>query len=315
MCKKISLSLLLLLVLCCMSGCTVIRYVTDPGDDDGGDPPPPKQVDVLLMVELERSTVQLADKYEFILTNLRAGLAEGGVTIRKLAVAPMYRRAGGAVPLIYGEGADSSEFDSFSSALSFFALDGGQKYLRDRVDGEGENLAALGLNLESASLYHPTTASSDASPYFTTANDGFLVVQLTAKARTCAYGEASCQLSGKPAAEYFTEQGGDNHVSWLALTDSSGLPRDRVMFLSIATAEGVSDDQLVKRCERKAGFDANNLDSLEASPNVYYEEFSAEISRAGGWSDHLDMCDAMSLSGVPKMVGVGKSIGKQLNRP
>jgi hypothetical protein len=311
--KSLGALAMLGMVFALCSGCTIIRYVEGNNDDNGTPQPlPPKEVDVLLMVELDRTTVQLAADYQNILTNLQAGLAKGGVTIRKLAVAPMYRRAGGAVPLIYGEGAPSSEFSTFEEAIGFYARDGGQKYLRDRTDSEGENLAALGMTLNSASIYHPTSASTDNSPYFTTATDGFLVVQMTSKARACGYNDAACKLDGKPAATYFTQESGSS-VAWLELTDSTGLDRSKVFFLNVATAEGIDEETFVKRCEKKAGFNANNLDSMEPSANVYYEDFSAGLSDEGGWGEYMDMCDAMGLTGVAKMVSVGGTIGKKLN--
>ncbi len=311
--KKFGALTLLCAMLVLASGCTIIRYVEGNNDDDGEPQPlPPKEVDVLMMVEVDAATINLAPEYQSILVNLQAGLAKSGVTIRKLAVAPIYRRAGGAVPLIYGEGAPSSEFSSFEEALVFYAADGGQKYLRDRATGEGENLAAVGLSLDSASIYHPTSASSDNSPYFTTATDGFLVVQMTSSARSCGYNDAACKLDGKPAATYFTEES-EGAVSWLALTDATGLDRSKVFFLNIATAEGVDEETFVTRCEKKAGFDANNLDSMEPSANVYYEDFSSELNSEGSYGEYMDMCDAMGLTGVVKMIGVGSTIGKKLN--
>ena len=174
------------------------------------------------MVELDRTTVQLAEGYQQILAGLTAGLAEENIMLRKVALAPMYRRSGQAVPLIYGQGDPDAEFESYAEAIAFFAQDGGQRYLRQEVDADGENLAALGMEMGTRSIYHPTSADTNATPYYSTPADGFLVVQLTARARECAHSDVSCQLDGDPAATYFTRESG-GQAQWLELAGGQGL--------------------------------------------------------------------------------------------
>lgn len=306
--------LLGLAMLTLLSGCTIIRYVDrEPEEPDEVDPPPPKVVDMLIMVELDRTTVQLADDYQTILSSLQAGLIKSGVSVRRMAVAPMYRRTGGAVPLIYGEGAEGSEFSSFAEAIGFFALDGGDLYLRDQADSEGENLATLGINLDTAAIYNPTRATTDATPYFTVPADGFIVLQLTARERSCAYGDTACQINSSPAAAYFTEESGGT-ASWLALGEGKGLSKSKIFFINIATAEGLSEDDFVKNCESRVGFNSTNLDSMEPSARVYYEPFSDAMSSAGGWAEHMDMCEAMSTAAIPKLGSLSGQIAQRLNQ-
>ena len=302
----------LLLAMTLGSGCTIIRYVEGNNDDNsGGDPPPPKIVDLLVLVELDRNTVQLADDYQLIISNLQAGLATSGVSVRKLAVAPMYRRTGSTAPLIYGQGEDSSEFFSPEDAIRFYAMDDGQRYLRDSVDTEGENLATIGMMLDTASIYNPRAASTDSSPYFTNAADGFIVLQLNARARNCGHEDAGCLLEGKTAATFFTAES-SGKASWLELPSATGLASSRIFHLNIATPEGVSDEDFVSKCEGRAGFNASNLDHMEPSAFEYYTEFSSAVPKEGGWAKYIDMCEAMSSVGVAKLAAVGKEIGGEL---
>lgn len=308
--RFLSSSCIAALALFVLSGCTIIRYIEGNNDDNNTDPPPPKIVDVLVMVELDRTTVQLAEEYQTILLGLGTGLGKANVQMRRVAMAPMYRRSGAAVPLIYGEGDASADFSSYAEAITFFAQDDGQRYLRDETDTDGENLAAVGLELGTRAIYHPRTADTSAEAYFTTPADGFIVLQLTARARECAYDEASCQLEGVPAAEYFTR--GDGDADWLELASGQGLPADKIFFVNVATAEDVDEDAFVKKCERSPGFPAAKLDYIEPSPNVYYKELSQQLGRNGGWGKFIDLCDAMGLNSVNILGSTGAEIGQKL---
>jgi len=310
--KTIGMTLILLALATQLAGCTIIRYVDRPEPEPPGPPPPPQEVDVLVLVELDRTTVSLAEGYQGILTSLTAGLAANNIIPRKLALAPMYRRSGEAVPLIYGLGDPDPEFEDYASAIAFFALDDGQRYLRDEVDADGENLATLGLDIGTRPIYHPTLADTQATPYFTDKGDGFIVVQLTAKARECAYEEASCQLDGKPAAEYFAQEG-EGGASWLALAGGESYSKDKTFFINIATREGVDDETFVRGCENKPGFNQSYLDFMEPSANAYYEPLSKELNRLDVWSQYVDICEAMSqVQSIPKFTTIGKDIAAQL---
>lgn len=311
--QKLALMCLVLGVLSSASGCTIIRYVTDDNNDDQGDPPPPKIVDMLILIELDRNTAQLATDYQEAILSLQGGLATAGVTVRKKAVAPLYRRTGNAVPLIYGEGEEDGQFNDLAEAISFYTLNDNGRYLPDRVNAEGENLATLGMNLDSASIYHPTSAATDASPYFTVAGDGLIVVQMTAKARACGYDDAGCKLNGQAAGAYFTAEAGGKS-SWLELPNATGLAKDRVFFLNIATLEGGTDDDVDRRCTGKVGLNELIINSLEASPFVYYEDFAEDVSQRGGWSKYMETCDALSASGDVKLAAMGKEIGSELRK-
>jgi hypothetical protein len=295
-----------------LSACTIIRYRDPPEPEPDPEPPAPKVVDVLVMVELERSTSSLADAYAGAVTQLLGGLALQNVTVRKLGVAPMYSRIGDTVPLIYGEGDPNGEFGTIAEAIGFYAMDDGERYLRDRVEADGENLAAIGLELDTRPVYNPTTANADAAPYFGAPADGFVVVQLTAKERTCGVDDAACALDGGDPANYFTTEV-DGAVDWLELPGGNTLGKKQVYHLAIATQEGVDFDTFASSCEGRPDFPANKLDFMEPSSRDYYTGLTGRINDRGGKADFVDMCLAMSpVSAAPEMVSVAQDIRSDL---
>ena len=303
-----------LLSLALTSGCTIIRYVDPPEPDPPPTAGPPRIMDVLVMVEMDRSTVQLAEDYQFILSQLTVGLAQANVMVRKVGLAPMYRRSGEAVPLVYGLGDGNSEFSNYGEAIAFFALDDGQRYLRDQVLADGENLATIGMDLDQRAIYHPTTADTDATPYYTVPEHGFLIVQLTSSARGCAHGDEACRLDGVEPAQYFTRQA-EGGVQWLELPGELKLGPDRVFFLQIATSEGISEDDFLDSCERRPSFDPVNLDYMEPSPVSYFQPFTDSVNERGGWASYLDMCEAMSpLSSVTAIARISAEIASRMPR-
>lgn len=312
--SKIGALALLITISMSLGGCTIIRYV----DNNEPDPPEPKVVepkvvDMLVMVELDRSATSMAESYQQILASLTLTLAEKKITVRRVALAPMYRRTGAAVPLIYGLGDENSEFSNYGEAIFFFANDDGQKYLRDRASADGENLAALGMELDTRPVYHPTTADPDAVPYFTEPSDGFVVVQITAKARTCAYSDAACQLDGTNPGSYFTRSSEQETAGWLQLGGQTGLKKNKIFHLFIATAEETDIDGMISKCERIPDFPAGKLDYMEPSAKSYYEPLAEQIKGQGGKAQYVDLCTAMStIGGLATMRSVAASVRQML---
>ncbi len=295
-----------------LSACTIIRYRDPPEPVDPTEPPPPKVVDILVMVELERSTSSLADAYAGAVTQLVFNLGVQNVTVRKLGVAPMYSRIGDTVPLIYGEGDPNGEFGTVGEAIAFYAMDDGERYLRDRVEADGENLAAIGLELDTRAVYNPTIANTDATPYFSEPVDGFVVVQLTAKERTCGVDDAACALDGGDPASYFTAES-EGGVDWLELPGGGKLGKKKVYHLAIATQEGVDFDTFASSCEGRPDFPAAKLDFMEPSSRDYYTGLTGRINDRGGKADFVDMCVAMSpTSAAPELLSVASDIRSDL---
>ena len=230
------------------------------------------------------------------------------ITPAAAALTPTSPQSGGAVPLIWGLGDPNAEFSDLGSAVFFFANDDGQNYLRDRVDTDGENLAALGLDLDTRSLYHPTTSDPDAVPYFTTPSDGFVVIQMSAKARGCGYSDAACELDGQAPAAYLTQEA-DGQATWLQLGGAQSLSSKKIYHLSIATTERTDMDTFIENCERQPGFPAGKLDYMEPSEKAYFGPLAEQIRDQGGQGQYVDMCTAMSpVAGIPAMAQIAGEI-------
>jgi len=312
-----------MLLLVCSSvgmGCTVVREVERLVFPDREAPvPEPKVVDMLVLVELDRSTAELTEDYGRILGTLDEALAFEQVTVRRRAIAPLYRRTGDAVPLIYGdsepdEGGEVTgvgEFEDPVDAIRFYAEDDQRIFLREDDTVDGENLARLGQDIVRQSIYRPNTAEERGVQYFGAPEDGFVVVYLASTARRCGHGDEVCQLDGVSAAEYFTRSEADSEdASWLTLPGDTGLPASKIYHLAIATDEFDGDkdafasnvDAFYERCERLDEFPSSALLFLEPSASRYYDTMTREIARSGGHASLVPMCEALSGREAPKLL-------------
>lgn len=272
-------------------GCTVIRYVD--GEDDPIEGPPPKEIDLLVMMDMSRPTANLVQDYGNILGGITFALAQSNVTIRHAALAPLHSRAGGAVPLLYGEGDEQGEFFSFEEAVAFYTYDGGAEYLQDAASAEAENLAILGRELDTRPIYRPTAADTDARAYFSEPTDGFVILYFSASPRRCAMGSSSCAIEGTDPVDYFTDTDGAG-VTWLELPGGASLPRGKVFHGAIVTAENVDYQTFYDTCSTLPNFPVAKLDVMQPSPDEFFGPFVDEVNAAGGVAHYTDLCDAMS---------------------
>ncbi|MBA2664028.1 MAG: hypothetical protein H0U74_17190 [Bradymonadaceae bacterium] len=293
-----------------MAGCTIIRdgNNNNNGNNTNNVVVTPKVVDMLVLVDLDRGSANLSSHYHNILLGLIGSLTLKHIDVRSAALAPLYHRAGAVVPLIYGEGESGGEFSNFGEAIAFYTYDDSNRYLQDRADADGENLAALGLDLGRRAIYRPETANPQARPYFQEAADGFIVVYLTAGQRPCAATDAACQLDGKAPAAYFTAKNSEQNAAWLELAGDSGVQTKRIFHLAIVTPEGVSYDAFSRACTGYPDFPATMLDVMEPSPKAYYGPFVQALQSGGGKGTMIDLCQAMSSRSEALMLGVGNQV-------
>jgi hypothetical protein len=290
--------------------CTVVRYADD--DENVVDGPPPRQIDMLVMVDLDRAAANLTPDYGDILGKLAGGLAVQNVEIRRAALAPMYRRAQGTVPLLYGADDPNGEFQDFADAIAFYTWDDGASYLQDSVVSDSSNLATLGAELDSRSIYHPTTADTSGAAYFSGPADGFLVVYLSASARRCAPGEGDCRVDGLTAVEHLS-QSGELGASWLELAGGTGIAVNKIFHAAIVTPEGPDYSQFYAECSAMANFPVAKLDVMQPSENVsYFGPLVEGINDAGGNAEVVNLCEAMSTKGEVTLLSLSLNIRKML---
>lgn len=292
------------------AGCTVVRYVDN--DDDVVTGPPPRVIDMLVMMDMSRATANLTEDYSTILGGVMFALAENNVTVRHAALAPLHSRAGGAVPLLYGEDDADGEFFSFQEAVAFYTYDGGAEYLQDSAAAEGENLATLGGELDSRAVYHPTTADTSASAYFSEPADGFVVLYFSASPRRCSMNGTDCEIDGVSPADYFTQTDGEG-VTWLNLPGGTSLPKEKVFHGAIVTAENVSYDEFYEVCAKYPNFPAAKLDVMQpSSEHAYFGPFVEEVKANGAPAHYTDLCEAMSRRMEPAVISLVAGIRAML---
>lgn len=285
------------LMMLSLSGCTVIRYV-DPNENNSNNTTrPPRVVDMLVMVDLSRSSANLSGEYAAILSSLIGGLELQNVEVRRTALAPLERRSGETVPLFYGTDDPESEFDNFGTAIAFYAQDGGDVFLTERAGSDGENLALLGMQIDERSIYRPSTSDSSGRPYFTEPGDGFIVVTLSASPRLCDASDSDCQLNDNHPGEYWMTSSAEG-ADWLEFPGGGRLPANKIFHLFIGTQEGQSDfDAFYEHCKEQPNFPMAQIDVLQPSPARYFGPVTDRINGISGEAMNLDLCKVMSLSG------------------
>lgn len=294
----------------CATGCTIVRYVDNDGGTTTG--PPPKVIDMLVMIDLDRGTANLTPDYGSILGTLAFALGEQNVEIRRAAMAPLYTRADGAVPLLYGEDDENGEFADFADAIAFYTYDDGAAYLQDPTHSDSANLATLGKELDTRAIYHPTTADPSGAAYYAEPADGFLVVYLSASTRRCAPSDADCLIDGQDPAAYFTATD-DRGAAWLELAGGGSLPASKVFHAAIVTAEGVDYMRFHDQCASFPNFPAAKLDVMQPSEDVaYFGPFVDGIKSGGGHAAMVDLCEAMSSRSEPTLISLAVKIRSML---
>ena len=292
---------LLICALFLLAGCTVIRDSNNGsggGDGDGELEIVPRTIDVLVLVDLPRASANLMENYASFLAMLEAALVLQQVDVRRSALAPLYRTQSERPPLLYGHGDEYSPFSGLAETLAFYITDEGLSYLDGTRNQDGENLAALGLNLDRETIFNPFLTIPEAAPYFAEAADGFVVFYLTGSARRCGHSSPTCQIDDRLPAHYFTDVEDDTgFASWLKLPGQTGLPPSRIMHVSIATAEGVDYDTFVNQCLREPNFPAAFLDVIENSEHSYFGPFFQALRSEGGQAQEVDLCAALSSRG------------------
>lgn len=297
------------------TACTIVVHDGKTGNDGGKTRIEPYHAQVLWLVNLDRSAVNLASADEALIRGLEVALAANkpSIVVDELGVAPLNRRTSGGARLLFGEsvslpgtgtvpvapggpggaGPASSLAQTLAQAASgSFLLDA------DAAAPEQANLAELGLTLGTQVRYDPTGGDPAARPVFTQPRDLFIVATLSHLRRRCAAGDDGCRLAGKAPAAYFTSAT-DGKADWLVLGGGARLPLSRIFHVDFVTAEGADTASFWSRCGAVAGFPSGLLDLMEPSAAVYYGPLGKAVDQAApGRSLQADLC-AMLGSSAP----------------
>lgn len=302
-------------MVCCVaaSGCTVIRY----RDPDGGGvtvvPVEPPVVDVLVLVDLDTSAATFATPYQRLLDSAIAAFEEAGVDVRRVAVAPLAHRVGGAVPLIAGGSPDEIDL---AGAIAAYTTGELASFLEPQVDGERSNLLELGAALVARSIYRPTPGSPGSGmltgeAFFEPAEDGWIVVTLSGRAAPCDAGACPSAAVEHAGALLLTDPESSTLV-WLRLPGEDGLPAGRVFHLFVTPPEvGDSYTALSSACTARPNFPVGVLDAMQPS-EVYRSEVARGLSAGGGRGSWIDLCGALSSDGPNMLRSAARAIAGAL---
>lgn len=295
------------------ASCTIVR---DPPEEGGGgennDEAEQPAVDILVVSQMDRSAAELSGDFERIVYGLGAELGEREVQVSRLGLAPLHRQADGAVPLVYGEGDEDSEFGSLGEAIAYYGQDNGAEHLQQDATAESENLAELGMHLDERPVYSPSGSYPEGRSYFDRPADGFVVLVLSATDRLCDIDDEDCRLDGDRPGHYFTFREDDHAASWLSLPGGEGVDAERVFHGAVVTTEDSDADSFEERCTDQTGFPSTKLEFMEHASSTYYEPLAGQIEDDGGRAAVVDMCTALSSDGQPAIESLADQIAGML---
>jgi hypothetical protein len=311
--RRLLTTLLLVALALSLTACTLIRDRDPVNSANGGGEITPRVIDAIILVDLPRGAVNVMPSYARYMGYVEIALAAQYITIDRVAVAPMYRTQSSRPPLLYGYSDPYAPFSGLEEALVYYVSDDGLTHLDGEADADGENLAALGINLDRETIFQPFEAPPEAIPYYREASDGFVVFYLTGSSRRCAHDSPDCALNQLRPAEYFTEPEDETgFAEWLSLPGPSGVAPGHIMHIAVATEEGVDYEAFADRCLREPNFPANHLDLLEPSTYAYFGPLMAELRQSGGNGLFVDLCTAFSTRGEYSAVSTAAEIGRML---
>jgi len=332
-----------------LGACTIVA----PGGQDGGTrtiiirarpdglpPPKPLEASVLYVVNLQRSSANLADKYAGIMLGLGGYLQSIGLQIDNFGVIATYGDSFGPrlllgrtqptnpgssvallaalaaaadagvtdyaalLPLIAGQLGNISD-DQLALALKLQASSG-------RFDGDGEtseakNVVGFGKGIGDAAL--PTELGGiDRSALFDHPRDLFIVVYLQPLGRRCALPGPGCLVDGRSPTDIFTAVGPDGGLTWLQFPSGSLRP-EQVVQVAIATSEGESLTAFQTRCGAVPGFPKNLFDVIGPSDNAYFGPLMMALNNAHrGTAATGDFCTLIGGKANDAIKSLGDSV-------
>lgn len=342
------------IVLLVMTGaCTI---VTPPGADGGtrivpvpiDPPPPPKPLEasVLFVVNLQRSSANLAGQYAQIMIGLGGYLESMGLQVQAMGVAPTYAdKYGPRLVLGRRKASQSGPGPSLSALLAIAALaDAGVTdyesllpYIRDSLsnvsdtdltvalqllassgsfEGEGEtsegrNVVELGRGLDTQAL-PPELGGIDRSALFDRPHDLFIVIYIQPLGRRCALDTPACQVNGRSLTDIFLEQNDQAGVTWLKFVQGNLRP-EQVVHVAVATSEGEDLIAFRKRCQNVTGFRPNFLDVIAPSDNSYFRPLMSALNAAHrGTGNAGDFCELIGSEPGEAVSKLGNSVAAVL---
>jgi hypothetical protein len=330
------------------SSCTVVA----PGNPDGGKnvikpfpialdalpPPKPLEASVLIVANLERSSVNMADRYAEVITRLGGFLTSVGLKTMSMGLIATYGdHYGPRLLLGRREGAPTSP--SLSALIASGAADNIQDYddLLPRIggvlgniseadlpialrllaasgnfDGDGEtseakNLIAFGRGLGGEAL-SPVLGGIERSALFDKPRDLFIIIYLQSLPRRCALDSPACLVDGRKPTDIFLETDAAGAAAWLNFA-GPGIKPAQLLHVAIATSETESLAAFRTRCGEVPGFPRTLFDVMAPSQNAYFGPLTAALSAAHRGTGAMgDLCELIGASPEEAIKKLGTSV-------
>lgn len=233
---------------------------------------------VYFATRIERSTVNLADRYSTVMQDVALGLAAAGVEVTTgVLVRQDEREIQQPMLAAWGCNLDSPERLLPADVIRWYATqtEPEDAELRCAVDP----LVSLGANLpDTVTQYPPGVPGTNGLSVFGAAPDLVLVVHLDHLGRRIGFEEPACDDARRALQS-----------DWLAYAGPD-VPRDRVLHWFLSTEEQLSRDAFVAGCKMVDGFPSSVLDSLEESRTAFYGPMDELVRSSGGSTAGLSMC-------------------------
>jgi hypothetical protein len=240
-------------------------------------------VHIFFAMRIERSTVNLKDRYAKLMQDTSLALAAIGANVTTGVLVRQDERPV-SQPLLAAWGCvlDDPTVLQPSEVIRWYATN---SQLEDEDLGCAiDPLVDLGARLsDSVTSYPFELPGNSGQRVFGTAPDLVLVVHVDSLGRKTGFDELPCL----DAAEKITARDGDN-APWL---EYAGIvPHDHIVHWFITTEEEVSRDQFVAGCKAIDGFPSSVLDTLEESKKAFYGPLASAVSESGSNVGALSMC-------------------------
>lgn len=278
-----------------LTGCTIIIR-----PEVGGGPPvatplvcvPGSEMPsahVYFSARIERSTVNLADRYQSLMTDTVLALAGAGIqTTHAVLIRADERPVDNRVLGAWGCNLDSPEDLKPADVIRHYATEG---ILRESPLGcVLDPLRQTGANLaDEVTRYPPQLPGTSGRRIFGYAPDLVLVVHLDGLERRSGFGDPGC-TEARLALGGVAADGG---VAWLAYQGPNPPPNLTAHWM-LATPESVDRATFVRACRQVDGFPADVLDLLEPSPRAVYGPLGQTLASTGARVASLPFCDFLA---------------------
>ncbi|MCK6548210.1 hypothetical protein L6R52_20340 [Myxococcota bacterium] len=228
---------------------------------------------VLFDVRVERTTVNLAQRYQALMEQTVMALATARIMTTLAAIVRLDERPiEPAVLAAWGCSLDDPRTLTPEQVLSYWATAPSPPpspigCALDPLVGVGEDLGAV------VTQYPPELPGTSGRRVFGSAPDLVLVVHIDGEPRRAGFDDAACSKTRAVL-------GADGAARWLGYADGAP-PMDRVVHWFITSDELVDRETFVERCRAYEGFPSDVLDLVDPSPKALYGPLAGALDRAG----------------------------------